>query len=58
MIEGLFQAERDRRRTTNLAEGFFRHLRRCQGCFPGCTGPAPSEPVLGCFVRAGKQARA
>lgn len=52
MIEGLFQAERDRRRTTNLAEGFSRHPRRYLSRFPGRVGPAHSEHVLGCFILA------
>jgi hypothetical protein len=49
---------RHRRPTTNLAEGFFRYLRRCLGRFPGCANPARSEPVLGCFIFACEQAHA
>jgi transposase-like protein len=49
---------RHRLRTTNLAEGFFRHLRRYLGRFPGCLGPAHSEQVLGCFIIACEQAHA
>jgi len=47
---------RHRLRTTNLAEGFFRHLRRYLGRFPGCVDPAHSEQVLGCFILACEQA--
>jgi putative transposase len=49
---------RHRVRTTNLAEGFFRHLRRYLGRFPGCVDPAHSEQVLGCFILACEQAHA
>jgi transposase-like protein len=49
---------RHRLRTTNLAEGFFRHLRRYLGRFPGCVDPWHSEQVLGCFVLACEQAHA
>lgn len=49
---------RHRLRTTNLAEGFFRHLRRYLGRFPGCLDPAHSEQVLGCFILACEQAHA
>jgi transposase-like protein len=49
---------RHRLRTTNLAEGFFRHLRRYLGRFPGCVDPPHSEQVLGCFVLACEQAHA
>jgi putative transposase len=49
---------RHRLRTTNLAEGFFRHLRRYLGRFPGCVDPAHSEQVLGCFILACEQAHA
>lgn len=49
---------RHRLRTTNLAEGFFRHLRRYLGRFPGCVNPTHSEQVLGCFVLACEQAHA
>lgn len=49
---------RHRLRTTNLAEGFFRHLRRYLGRFPGCVDPAHSEHVLGCFILACEQAHA
>ncbi len=43
---------RHRLRTSNLAEGFFRHLRRYLGRFPGCVNAAHSEQVLGCFLLA------
>jgi transposase-like protein len=49
---------RHRLRTTNLAEGFFRALRRYLGRFPGCVNPAHSEHVLGCFILACEQAHA
>jgi putative transposase len=49
---------RHRLRTTNLAEGFFRHLRRFLGRFPGCLHPAHSEQILGCFILACEQAHA
>lgn len=49
---------RHRLRTTNLAEGFFRHLRRYLGRFPGCLDSAHSEHVLGCFILACEQAHA
>jgi len=49
---------RHRLRTTNLAEGFFRHLRRYLGRFPGCVDAAHSEQVLGCFILACEQAHA
>jgi transposase-like protein len=49
---------RHRLRTTNLAEGFFRHLRRYLGRFPGCLDAAHSERVLGCFILACEQAHA
>mgnify|MGYP007042415117 CR=1 FL=1 len=49
---------RHRLRTTNLAEGYFRHLRRYLGRFPGCVDPAHSEQVLGCFILACEQAHA
>lgn len=45
-------AWRHRLRTTNLAEGFFRHLRRYLSRFPGCTDPAHSEQILGCYLLA------
>ena len=45
-------AWRHRLRTTNLAEGFFRHLRRYLGRFPGCINSAHSEQILGCFLLA------
>lgn len=51
-------AWRHRVRTTNLAEGFFRHLRRYLGRFPGCLDAAHSERVLGCFILACEQAHA
>jgi transposase-like protein len=43
---------RHRLRTTNLAEGFFRHLRRYLSRFPGCVDEAHSEQVLGCYLLA------
>jgi transposase-like protein len=49
---------RHRLRTTNLAEGSFRHLRRYLGRFPGCVDAAHSEQVLGCFILACEQAHA
>ena len=49
---------RHRLRTTNLAEGFFRHLRRDLGRFPGCTDPAHSERILGCFLLASEATHA
>ncbi len=49
---------RHRLSTTNLAAGFFRHLRRYLGRFPGCVDPAHSEQVLGCFILACEQAHA
>ena len=49
---------RHRLRTTNLAEGFFRHLRRYLGRFPGCLDAGHSEQVLGCFILACEQAHA
>ncbi|MBI1941430.1 MAG: transposase [Acidobacteria bacterium] len=49
---------RHRLRTTNLAEGFFRHLRKYLGRFPGCVDPAHSEHILGCFILACEQAHA
>ncbi len=49
---------RHRLRTTNLAEGFFRHLRRYLGRFPGCLDPTHSEQILGCFILACEQAHA
>ncbi len=45
-------------RTTNLAEGFFRHLRKYLGRFPGCVDPGHSEQVLGCYVLACEQVHA
>lgn len=49
---------RHRLRTSNLAEGFFRHLRKYLGRFPGCVDPAHAEQVLGCFVLAAEQMHA
>lgn len=46
---------RHRLRTTNLAEGFFKHLRRYLGRFPGCMDAAHSERVLGCYLLAAEQ---
>jgi len=41
---------RHRLRTSNLAEGFFRHLRKYLNRFPGCVDAAHAEQVLGCFL--------
>ncbi len=49
---------RHRLRTTNLAEGFFRHLRRYLSRFPGCVDEAHSEQVLGCYLLAAEQMHA
>lgn len=49
---------RHRLRTTNLAEGFFRHLRRYLSRFPGCVDPAHSEQVLGCYLLAAERMHA
>jgi len=49
---------RHRLRTSNLAEGFFRHLRRYLGRFPGCLDAAHSEQVLGCFLLAAERMHA
>jgi hypothetical protein len=49
---------RHRLRTTNLAEGFFRHLRRYLSRFPDCVDLAHSEHMLGCFILACEQAQA
>jgi len=49
---------RHRLRTTNLAEGFFRHLRRYLGRFPGCTDADHSEQVLGCYLLLCEQTHA
>ena len=43
---------RHRLRTTNLGEGWFRHLRRYLGRFPGCQDATHAEQVLGCFLLA------
>jgi transposase-like protein len=43
---------RHRLRTTNLAEGFFKHVRKYLSRFPGCMDSAHSEHVLGCFLLA------
>jgi hypothetical protein len=45
-------------RATNRAEGFFRHLRRYPGRFPGGVDPAHSEHALGCLMLACEQAHA
>lgn len=47
---------RHRLRTTNLGEGWFRHLRRYLSRFPGCRDAAHSEQVLGCFLLAAESA--
>ena len=49
---------RHRLRTTNLAEAFFRHLRKHLNRFPGCVDAAHSEQVLGCFILSCEQAHA
>ena len=43
---------RHRLRTTNLGEGWFKHLRRYLSRFPGCRNAKHSEQVLGCFLLA------
>jgi len=43
---------RHRLRTTNLGEGWFKHLRRYLSRFPGCRNAQHSEQVLGCFLLA------
>ena len=43
---------RHRLRTSNLAEGFFRHLRKYLNRFPGCGDAAHAEQILGCFLLA------
>ncbi len=43
---------RHRLRTSNLAEDFFRHLRKYLNRFPGCVDAAHAEQVLGCFLLA------
>lgn len=43
---------RHRLRTTNLGEGWFKHLRRYLSRFPGCRNAEHSEQVLGCFLLA------
>jgi putative transposase len=43
---------RHRLRTTNLGEGWFKHLRRYLSRFPGCGNAQHSEQVLGCFLLA------
>ncbi len=46
---------RHRLRTSNLGEGWFRHLRRYLSRFPGCVDAAHSEQVLGCYLLAAEQ---
>jgi putative transposase len=46
---------RHRLRTTNLGEGWFKHLRRYLSRFPGCRNAEHSEQVLGCFLLAAEQ---
>lgn len=46
---------RHRLRTTNLGEGWFRHLRRYLSRFPGCRNAEHSEQILGCFLLAAEQ---
>lgn len=48
-------AWRHRLRTTNLGEGWFKHLRKYLSRFPGCVDGAHSEKVLGCFMLAAEQ---
>ncbi len=48
-------AWRHRLRTTNLAEGLFKHLRRYLGRFPGCIDEAHSEQVMGCYLLAAER---
>ncbi len=43
---------RHRLRTTNLGEGWFKHLRRYLSRFPGCRNGEHSEQVFGCFLLA------
>jgi putative transposase len=43
---------RHRLRTTNLGEGWFKHLRRYLSRFPGCRNGEHSEHILGCFLLA------
>ena len=47
---------RHRLRTINLAEGFFKHLRRYLSRFPGCVDAAHSEHVVGCYLLAAESA--
>lgn len=49
---------RHRLRTTNLAEGFFRHLRRYLGRYPGCIDETHSEQILGCYLLAAERMHA
>ena len=49
---------RHRLRTTNLAEGFFRHLRRYLSRFPGCVDANHSEQILGCYLLAAERMHA
>lgn len=46
---------RHRLRTTNLGEGWFKHLRGYLSRFPGCRNADHSEQVLGCFLLAAEQ---
>jgi transposase-like protein len=46
---------RHRLRTTNLGEGWFRHLHRYLSGIPGCLEEAHSEQVLGCSLLAAEQ---
>lgn len=45
-----------RLKTTNLAEGFFRNLRRFLGRFPGFTTPQHSERALGLYLLGAEHA--
>lgn len=46
---------RHRLRTTNLGEGWFKHLRRYLSRFPGCRNTEHSEHILGCFLLAAEE---
>lgn len=45
-----------RLKTTNLAEGFFRNLRRFLGRFPGFTSPQHSQRALGLYLLGAQHA--
>jgi transposase-like protein len=46
---------RHRLRSTNLGEGWFRHLRRCLSRIPGSRNAEHSEQILGCFLLGAEQ---